>query len=164
MNDVLPDPPRRVTGAEAAEISRVAIESKATWGYTREFIEACRDELTYTRDYIEMPGMEFWCVDDARGIAGFYGLSMQDPQTSELDALFVRPDRIGSGLGKFLIEHAKSRLAELGANTLVIQGDPNAEGFYTKAGGVQTGTRESESIPDRFLPVYEICLDSKQET
>ena len=29
----------------------------------------------------------------------------------------------------------ESRLAELGANTLVIQGDPNAEGFYTKAGG-----------------------------
>jgi hypothetical protein len=46
----------------------------------------------------------------------------------------------------------------MGATKLIIQGDPNAERFYIAAGGVRTGTRESASIPGRFLPTFAIDL------
>lgn len=46
----------------------------------------------------------------------------------------------------------------LGATKLIIQGDPNAERFYLAAGAVLTGTRESGSIPGRYLPTFAINL------
>ena len=40
----------------------------------------------------------------------------------------------------------------------MIQGDPNAEGFYLRCGAVRIGERESASIPRRMLPLFEIRL------
>ena len=48
--------------------------------------------------------------------------------------------------------------AGLGGSTLTIQGDPNAEKFYLAAGARHSGTRESASIPGRFLPTFSISL------
>ena len=42
------------------------------------------------------------------------------------------------------------------AGTLLIQGDPHAVKFYEAAGGRQTGVRESDGIPGRYLPVFEV--------
>ena len=76
----------------------------------------------------------------------------------ELEALFVEPRCIGQGFGRLLVEHAKSVALDMGASQLIIQGDPNAEGFYLAAGGVLTGTMESGSIPGRLLPTFVINL------
>jgi GNAT superfamily N-acetyltransferase len=76
----------------------------------------------------------------------------------ELEALFVEPGRIGQGIGRALIEHAKFTAAQVGASSLLIQGDPHAERFYRAAGGRLVGRRESASIPGRFLPVFVIPL------
>lgn len=76
----------------------------------------------------------------------------------ELDSLFVEPEHIGKGFGRLLIEHAKSTAAKMGATRLIIQGDPNAERFYLAAGAFVTGTRESGSIPGRYLPTFAIDL------
>lgn len=91
-------------------------------------------------------------------IAGFYILERVSGEEFELDALFVEPARIGQGVGRRLIEHAKQAVAAQGGRRLVIQGDPHAERFYKAAGGVFSGRRESDSIPGRYLPVYVIRL------
>ena len=62
------------------------------------------------------------------------------------------------GWGRLLIEHAKRTAVDLGAEQLLIQGDPNAGAFYLAAGGVLTGSSESASIPGRFLPIFAIEL------
>jgi GNAT superfamily N-acetyltransferase len=72
-----------------------------------------------------------------------------------LDALFVEPAHIGTGIGRLLIQHALQTLADCGAVRLIIQGDANATEFYKAAGARQTGARESGSIPGRYLPLFE---------
>ena len=149
---------RRAQSHEGELLSNIAFRSKAYWGYSTEFMEACRDELTYISEDLR-PGLFFVICDDAIPV-GFYGLSKVSESVFELEALFVEPDRIGQGFGRQLIEHAKVTAKHFGAKELLIQGDPNASAFYRKAGVQRVGERESDSIPGRFLPVFSVQLDN----
>jgi len=91
-------------------------------------------------------------------IAGFYALEKISANAFELEALFVEPEYIGSGVGRRLIQHALSIVAARSGTVLSIQGDPNAERFYLAAGAKLVGSRESESVPGRFLPLFEITI------
>ena len=74
----------------------------------------------------------------------------------ELEALFVEPNCIGSGLriGSKLFQHAIDYSRDtLSAQTMIVQSDPYAEEFYIKQGCVHVGTKESGSIPGRYLPL-----------
>jgi GNAT superfamily N-acetyltransferase len=139
-------------------LSELALRSKAHWGYSTEFMAAVRAELSYNEKQIQSEQARFYVLEQAGRAVGFYSLAHQSRTDIELDALFVEPEHIGKGFGRLLIEHAKSTAAKMGATRLVIQGDPNAERFYLAAGGVVTGTRESSSIPGRFLPTFAIDL------
>ena len=149
---------RAARAGEARLLSELALRSKAHWGYSPEFIEACRAELSYREEQLRSKHMRFFVLESAGTVIGFYALALQSGQAVELEALFVEPRFIGKGFGRVLIEHAKSVAAALGAKLLIIQGDPNAERFYLAAGGVLSGTRESGSIPGRFLPTFEVRL------
>jgi GNAT superfamily N-acetyltransferase len=60
----------------------------------------------------------------------------------ELEHLWVSPEHIGTGIGRALFDHAVRRAAALGATTLSIEADPNAEGFYRRMGAwARTSTR-----------------------
>lgn len=150
---------RPATAEEAGELSRIAFDSKAYWGYSDEFMNACRDELTYDKLMIESSGFEFRAFEDDDRLLGFYALTQQRVGLFELEALFVRPDCIGKGVGRHLIEHAKDLARSMGGMQLLIQGDPHAEAFYVAAGGAKIGERESGSIPGRMLPEFQIRLD-----
>lgn len=143
---------------EAQLLSDLALRSKAHWGYSPEFIEACRAELSYSSEQMASKHMRFFVLEHAASVVGFYALRRQDRETMELEALFVEPGFIGQGFGRALIEHAKSIASGMGAIRLIIQGDPNAEGFYVAVGSVLTGRKESGSIPGRFLPTFAIDL------
>lgn len=39
--------------SEANELSELALQSKATWDYSEEFILACKEDLTITEEYIK---------------------------------------------------------------------------------------------------------------
>lgn len=143
---------------EAKLLTDVALRSKAYWGYSDDFMEACRQELTYTAD--DMRRLSFWVGEVGGRVVGFYALEKVSQDDVELEALFVEPAFIGKGYGQALIEHAKRQAAAGGAKRLVIQGDPNAERFYRAAGGELAGTEESASIPGRYLPLFHISLGS----
>lgn len=147
---------------EARFLSELALRSKAHWGYSSAFIDACRDELTYTPEQIGNPGFSFAVAEVARAVAGFYALQKLPGSEFELDAMFVEPRWIGHGVGRALLDHAKRAALELGGTSLVIQGDPNAVDFYKAAGAVITGMRESGSIPGRFLPTLAIALEGSR--
>jgi GNAT superfamily N-acetyltransferase len=142
---------------EADMLSDLAFRSKAHWGYPPEFMEACRDELTVTSSAIAA-GRVF-VLDDHWTPVGVYSLDDLPDGGIELGHLFVEPGRFGTGVGRQLVEHACRTAHALGYRRLVIQGDPNAEGFYARCGAVRIGDRQSASIPGRKLPLFEIDLD-----
>ncbi|MEQ9004859.1 MAG: GNAT family N-acetyltransferase, partial [Pseudomonadales bacterium] len=121
---------------EADALSDLARRAKAHWGYDQAFLDACRDELTYTAEEVGAGG--FFVADDDGEVRGFYALAKVSPTAMELDAVFVEPAHIGRGYGRALLEHA---LAEAGRHDeierLVIQADPHAAEFYETAGAVK---------------------------
>jgi GNAT superfamily N-acetyltransferase len=147
---------RHAAPEEATELSDLAIRSKAYWGYSRDFLDACRSELTIAPEQFLDSNFECFVAVGDDSILGFYSLDTVSSAEYELDALFVEPDQIGRGIGRMLVNHAIGVLSRKGAETLVIQGDPHAADFYLAIGAHETGERESESIPGRYLPLFEI--------
>jgi len=152
---------RAATIDDAEALSELAIRSKGYWGYSPEFLDACRGELSVDAGRIGKPGF-FCCVavrDEQR--AGYFTLTRQSSEDYELDALFVEPEFIGKGIGHALLSHAIEQLRSVGAKRLSIQGDPNAHDFYVSHGAIQTGTRPSGSIAGRDLPLYTLDLSER---
>ncbi len=143
---------------DADLISRLAVRSKSYWGYSKEFIEACREELLVTEQLIKSDKCHYVIVESKERLLGYYAIENSCKQEYELEALFVEPEYIGQGIGKALISHAKNSVKKLGGKSLVIQGDPNAEKFYLAVGAKKIGSRESASIPGRRLPLFKIDL------
>lgn len=154
---------RRARAEEAALLSALAMASKAYWGYSAEFLEACRDELSVTVEQIQNPRLTICVAETPDRPVGFYCLEQLDDAEQELNALFVAPDHIGRGVGRHLMYHAREAAAGMGARTILIQSDPNAEPFYLSAGAQRVGRLESRSIPGRMLPLFRIRLDGDDE-
>ena len=150
---------RRAGPGDAQALSSLAFRSKAYWGYDIDFMKRCKSELTYSAEDIEAPRFRFQlCELDGEPVA-FYALELLGEGRAELEALFVKPELIGKGLGKYLVEHVESECRLLDVKQVTIQGDPNAEDFYRSIGAVAAGYRESASIPGRFLPVFTLSVE-----
>lgn len=143
---------------EAANLSALALRSKAHWGYSSEFIQSCKRELTYRPRQIADDKFRFVVATLDSLIVGFYALETISSRQFELGALFVDPEHIGAGVGRKLMEHALNSVAARSGESVLIQGDPNAEAFYLAAGAKLIGTRESGSISGRHLPLFEILI------
>jgi GNAT superfamily N-acetyltransferase len=126
------------------------------WGYTDEFLEKCRDELTYDIKYIASNLV--YVAEERHDIVGFYSLEHISNSDIELGAIFVKPEDVRQGVGKALIEHAIEQARKRGHEKMIIQGDPNAESFYLSFGAIRIGEKESMSIKGRMLPLYVIVL------
>lgn len=150
---------RAARPAEATDLSALVLRSKAYWGYDDAFLAACADELSIRPDALADPAQVWRVAEDDGRVIGLYGLTPADTDDAEMEALFVEPEAIGTGVGRRLIEDAILAARRRHYDRIVIQGDPNAEGFYLAIGAKRAGERESGSIPGRFLPVFEIDLD-----
>lgn len=147
---------RSAREADAPALSALAMRSKAHWGYSDEFMDACRDELTCSADDIASPDTAYLVAESAGRVAGYAALGRLDPKTAELEAMFVEPELIGSGIGNTLMREIVSRARDMGVRRILIQADPNAAAFYAAAGATLCGERESDSIPGRMLPLYRL--------
>lgn len=143
---------------DAEILSALALRSKSYWGYSQDFMDACREELRIESGHILNEDASYFVADLDGLIVGYYALLRGSASACELEALFVEPTHIGTGIGRLLIEHAKETAIGLDVTRITIQGDPNAERFYLAAGGTQIGERESGSVPGRYLPVFSIEL------
>jgi GNAT superfamily N-acetyltransferase len=152
---------RPALATDAANLSLLARRSKAHWGYPDEFMLACQQELTTTEASIRDGDIYYEVALERQTVIGFYALEGLGDDEIELGALFVDPPYIGQGIGRQLMERAKSRAARLGAHRLTIQGDPHALEFYRAAGAKLCGERESDSIPGRMLPLLSIELNAR---
>jgi GNAT superfamily N-acetyltransferase len=148
---------RQAGNSETQCLSELALRSKGHWGYSPEFLKACRKELSVDSRYLESHPV--FVLDHNGKPAGFYSLEQISEQEVELGLLFVEPEYIGLGFGRQLIEHAKRQARQAGYRSMLIQGDPNATRFYLAAGGQPAGSSPSGSIPGRMLPLFRIELN-----
>lgn len=127
---------RHAEPEEAARLTEIAFAAKRHWGYPESWIEAWRKELTITPDFIERHRV-FAATDNGIPM-GFYAVVTSGDST-KLEHLWVWPELIGKGLGRQLLKHAHYRAAMAGVRVIEIVSDPNAEGFYLKAGARKIG-------------------------
>jgi GNAT superfamily N-acetyltransferase len=140
---------------EAAALSELALRSKAHWGYSDEFIEACRDELTVHRSQIDAGRVIVAEMDGA--VVGTATLGGRPPE-GDVENCFVEPDHIGTGVGRALFAALRAAAVDTGFTRLRIESDPNALGFYEHQGAIKIGEAPSGSIPGRVLPLLQLDL------
>jgi N-acetylglutamate synthase-like GNAT family acetyltransferase len=149
---------RRATQQDAPVLSELACRSKAHWGYSKVFMDKCRDELLVTAQCLKNKNRIYNLAELNGELAAYYCLERSSSFIWELDALFVEPSFIGKGLGRQLMEHAKHTVIEAGGTKLLVQADPHATEFYKAMGCKALGRRESGSIQGRHLPLFELDL------
>ena len=73
------------------------------------------------------------------------GTGMIDTATGHLDAIFVRPDMMGHGIGTQMMVYLENIAVQAGLKKLTLDSTLNAASFYRKCGfvGDQLGTYES---------------------
>jgi N-acetylglutamate synthase-like GNAT family acetyltransferase len=136
---------------EAEALTGLVLRSKAYWGYSEEFMERCRAELTIHPDDVVPSRLT---VAEAEGrVVAVASLQGQPPQ-GELGMLFVDPDVIGRGVGGRLLRHVIDVARAAGFRTVALDADPNAEAFYEAKGAVRVGVVPSGSIRGRTLNRY----------
>jgi GNAT superfamily N-acetyltransferase len=146
---------RRARPADAGRLTEIAMEAKASWGYSASFMARCRAALAI--DAAMVRGRAFFLAEGASGILGFYGFE-SEPDGIGLSHMFVLPAASRHGVGRRLWDHAVGQARRLGATALIAVSDPNAAGFYARMGAEAAGSRPSEIDPARPLPIYRLRL------
>ena len=145
----------RARRGDAGVLSLIAYAAKRHWGYPERWMERWREGLTISPEFVE--GNEVYAALVEGEPVGFYALVGEGCRI-ELEHLWVLPERMGTGVGRALLEHAAGRAADLGAETLGIEADPNAEGFYRRMGARRVGETTYElDGRERILPL--LALD-----
>jgi GNAT superfamily N-acetyltransferase len=145
---------RRARPDEAAALTRLARAAKRHWRYPASWLRRWRSDLTVTPQFIRTHPV--YCAVAGGSPIGFYALS-HEGTTYELEHMWVRPDRVGRGVGRRLFRHARATARAGRGLRLTIASDPNAEGFYRAMGASRIG--EVPSTPRRrMLPLLRITL------
>lgn len=145
----------KATSNDNEILTEITKRSKAYWGYSEEQILQWIDNLTISKEYIENNPV-FKLVND-NTIIGYYSYLIKDEKNIKLDNLFLLPEYIGKGFGKYLINDFLNRMRIEKFEKIILDSEPNAEEFYLKIGFKKIGQFET-SIKNRFMPIMEMIL------
>ena len=137
---------------DAEKLTRLTLKSKSYWNYSEEQMDKWRPELTITSDYIVKNEVYKLIIDDQ--LIAYYAYFRVDKEKVKLDNMFINPEFIGRGYGKWLIDDFIKRVKRSGFTKIELDADPNAKEFYEKLGFLEVGKTRS-SISNRFLPLME---------
>lgn len=140
---------RQATNADHPQLLNIWLRSvRATHHFLQESdIEALLPQL---RD-IYLPAVELWVTVDAEDCPlGFIGLN-----ENHIEMLFIEPDLRGKGIGRALLDHARSLRSQMSVD--VNEQNPEAVGFYLHYGFVQTG-RSPLDGEGRPFPLLHLSL------
>ena len=148
---------RRAQTEEADTLTAIAHAAKRHWEYPDEWIEQWKPALTITPQFIADNEVLVAIVDDA--IAGCCALVVTGA-LAEIEHMWIKPEQMGSGVGRALFEHARDRARELQLPVLELSADPNAEGFYERMGAKRVGDvpASMNGAAARVLPRMRINL------
>lgn|SRR5574341_240216 len=148
---------RKARPDDADALTAIAHAAKRHWNYPEGWIEQWKPALTITPDFIANNEVFVIVVNDQ--IAGCCALLMTE-SVAEIEHMWIKPEYVGSGLGRALFEHAKEHAQKRGARVLELSADPNAEGFYARMGAERVGEISAgmKGEEDRVLPRMRINL------
>ena len=127
---------RRAQPSEAEVLTAIAHAAKRHWNYPEDWIAQWQLDLTITPEFIIENEVFVALVNEQ--IVGCCALVLTD-SLAEIEHMWMRPEHMGTGVGRALFTHAKQRAAERGARSLELSADPNAEGFYARMGAKRIG-------------------------
>lgn len=158
---------REATLADAEATRRMQAESwLATYpsdehGISRRYIQAYTDAwltpeaLAQTNQYmtkvLEDRERFYRVAEDSAGIAGFIHVTPKDDGTKELSAIYTRPDTLGSGLGRQLMEQALEWVGDTPVSLEVAVYNSRAIRFYEKYGFEIVA--DTEMVWEDMIPV-----------
>ncbi len=116
----------------AWDIRNAAILAQCSGHYPEEQLLAwTTGEMT--DDFAENVA-KHWYVATVNG--SVVGTGMLDYSTGQVDAIFVRPDRMGCGVGRAILAHLECFAAKSGLRRLTLDSTLNAAPFYRQCGFV----------------------------
>jgi ribosomal protein S18 acetylase RimI-like enzyme len=131
----------RARPEDALLLTHIAVTAKQHWGYPKTLMESWRELLTIRPEFITSQET-YSAIVDGQSV-GFYALHCHE-QRAHLEHLWVLPQAMHKGVGRALFDHAVTRARALGFETLQIESDPNAEGFYQRMGARRVSANVSE--------------------
>jgi GNAT superfamily N-acetyltransferase len=114
-------------------VHSAAVSGISTGVYTPEEIEAWgvpREPAGYEES---IRTKEFFVAEDDGAIVGF---GVLNPETAEIEAVYVAPGAGGRGIGREVLRKLEERARALGLRLLRLNASLNAVPFYEKAGYV----------------------------
>lgn len=146
---------RKAILSEQKLLTDLAVASKASWGYDKEFIHLAMPDLIVREDSISNDRVTVLEYDSK--LIGFYELD--DEEEPEMTALFVDQNFIGKGFGKLLWQEAIKEAKNKGWKSFKIVADPfAAERFYLPQGCLQIGDVASIVDDVRRIPLLKYVL------
>ncbi len=149
---------RPATIEDCPALTRLALASKAHWGYDEAFMQACVSTLTVTPALLAghhvtvAEGVLREQPNPVPAPLGFYALSQDRPEAG-VESCFVAPAAIRSGIGGLLWRDLEAFARTEAIASLVLAADPNAVGFYRQMGMEDAGFEPSNVFgPERPLP------------
>jgi GNAT superfamily N-acetyltransferase len=145
---------RPATADDAAAVADVYL---ASFHATYDFALAHTDDEVrgWIRDVLVPAGGTWVAVDAAGDVVGMMavepGQAGEPGEPGELDQLYVRPDRLGEGIGRRLLEIAREQSQD-GLRLYTFQVNARARRFYERNGFVAEwfgdGSANEERQPD----------------
>ncbi len=143
---------QKATPKDHIILTEITKKSKAYWDYSDEQLQKWEEELTITTKQIEEEQFYLLIEEETNKIIAYYSFYEEDKYTIMLENLFVLPDYIGKGYGRFLMNDLSERLKNTKIDTIKLNADPNAEIFYKRMGFGTIGYLETD-IFGRFLSI-----------
>lgn len=133
------------TAARLVEINDVISRSKAYWPWPEQYLSAALPLLELSGEYLDLnPSV---VATEADGAISAFGSLASAGRRTYVDHLWVRPDRIGQGIGRHVCAWLLACARERDLQEVWVLPDPPAEGFYRKQGFVDTGERVPSRVP-----------------
>jgi ribosomal protein S18 acetylase RimI-like enzyme len=167
----------RIREAEPKDARAIAEVHVRSWraAYRGQLTDDFLDGLT-VEDRLEQQrrGLEdaradwrTWVTEDAGAIAGFAVTGPSEDadatdRTGEVYAIYLDPDRVGTGLGRALFERAVGDLHDRGFSSVtlwVLETNERARRFYEVAGWALDGTSSNERVDCEMRPTVRYRVD-----
>ena len=131
---------RRAQAEDRSVLDEMTLAGIRHWGHHQNHPEAYQALARMLAQESGPQNHPVFVFEADGDVVGFYELRDRG-DFMELLRMFLRPERIGRGLGRALWEHA---VAEAGRShvRLLINSDPGATGFYRAMGAEAGGTVE----------------------
>ena len=150
---------REAIAGEAENLSALALEAKAHWGYSEATLSSWKEQLRLSSaDLASRPTY----VGSVNGeVVGFYSLAPSE-HAWEIDNFWVAPRFMRHGAGRALLTHALEVAFRGGAICVTVDADPNAELFYLACGAMRVGEVPAPipGEPNRVRP--QLVFDVKE--